>query len=702
MNEEFRHNAAIPRSIVQGAAELGNELYGLELQKKSKIGVENFHAQSDLEIVWGKLNVLQILAKREDDLHDGGRARFAVLRLQRLVFALNWFLGYIPGHRDMPKTAIGPAFVAADEVINCTAATSIALVFLPHLEAAVENMVTTALKSLDSHLNKSTKLFPFFSDGLFKWNAGKNGYSINLVLDSPLVLDRERYGSHLKKSTKMFLFSSDGLSKWNAGKNGYLSLTYPENVTLEGPQNNFCGSWQSQVRQPVSFKNIKLPLTYPNMVAQEPYVNDRKVWEPSDESEKELNPTSHLIEPTLTHPQGTLNTFSIRRHGFIQSISLILAVIDRFWRVKTRPRVAKGYRRLEWKCECGDNLWADFDDSNPELVDELEYELRQRRASGSITNESNIVPVSQEPILDPTRKSTDIISSGRTGQMWLPGPSVQHSHVKTAASSSSDGMNNLIPLSQISHSSGDPMQNNATPGDSLPSSGEHNAQTSGGNSMRCRFNASLVAPTYVETCVKSKSHVSRHKEVQVKMCEDDYHFFKRVKDAYLELRGSRWLNLLKPFSVQKMGEVVGIFDHDKPVYPPQEEVQNGSYHYDPCPCLGVPSNIILHELNSPKSQLHTSQIWSTRLAKKTRCSIFSTSHPGDAAIGYGIHIIEGYTINGFVLGILGMFGVLIAGVATGLWWARGSPGDIQGATGLGSLVLGIVGALILSCQAMFS
>jgi hypothetical protein len=156
------------------------------------------------------------------------------------------------------------------------------------------------------------------------------------------------------------------------------------------------------------------------------------------------------------------------------------------------------------------------------------------------------------------------------------------------------------------------------------------------------------------------------------------------------------------FSVQKMGEVVGIFDHDKPVYPPPQEVQNGSYHYDPCPCLGIPSNIILHELNSPKSQLHTSQTWSRRLAKKTNSSIFSTSYSEDAAIGYGIHIIEGYKISGFILGILGILGVLIAGVATGLWWGKGNPGDIQGATGLGSLVLGVVGALILSCQAMVS
>src|SRR4051794_30691367 len=92
-----------------------------------------------------------------------------------------------------------------------------------------------------------------------------------------------------------------------------------------------------------------------------------------------------------------------------------------------------------------------------------------------------------------------------------------------------------------------------------------------------------------------------------------------------------------------MGAVVGIFHHDGPKIPPVEDVKNGSYHYDPCPWPGepVPSSIILHELNSLKSQMHTSRTWLKRIPKKRNASIFSICSSNDAAIGYGIHIIEG-------------------------------------------------------------
>lgn len=151
-----------------------------------------------------------------------------------------------------------------------------------------------------------------------------------------------------------------------------------------------------------------------------------------------------------------------------------------------------------------------------------------------------------------------------------------------------------------------------------------------------------------------------------------------------------------------MGEVVGIFRHDGPRIPPEEEVKNGSYHYHPCPWAGepVPSNILLHEFNSDKSQLHTSRTWSRRIPKKCAASIFAIPNPDDAAIGYGIHIIEGY--DSLMIAILIFWGVFFAALATAIWWGKGNPGDIQGATGLGSLILGIVATLILSYQALLS
>jgi hypothetical protein len=165
--------------------------------------------------VWQKLGVLQMLAHGKKDLGDLDRARSGIVRLRSWVFALNWFLEWIPAHRDMPTTAIESAFVAANEAIACVsnchellltgtnitsqvtslrkASATIALESLLYLECAIGQMVAIALKTLDSHLNQSRKIFPFFSDGLFKWIADKNGYSINLVLDSPWLTFRESY-----------------------------------------------------------------------------------------------------------------------------------------------------------------------------------------------------------------------------------------------------------------------------------------------------------------------------------------------------------------------------------------------------------------------------------------------------------------------------------------------------------------------------
>jgi hypothetical protein len=74
-----------------------------------------------------------------------------------------------------------------------------------------------------------------------------------------------------------------------------------------------------------------------------------EVVHPSDESREVVHPTSHLKESTLM-PQGIPHPIQTPKDSFIQSISLIFTAAARFCRVKSRPRVAEGYRRLEWKC----------------------------------------------------------------------------------------------------------------------------------------------------------------------------------------------------------------------------------------------------------------------------------------------------------------------------------------------------------------
>ena len=83
-----------------------------------------------------------------------------------------------------------------------------------------------------------------------------------------------------------------------------------------------------------------------------------------------------------------------------------------------------------------------------------------------------------------------------------------------------------------------------------------------------------------------------------------------------------------------------------------------------------------------------------RLPKKLYPSIFSTNSPVN--FGWGIHIIDGPKI--WIMKCAFFIGLLVAFSATGLWW--GLVSDIQGGTGLGSLILGaisLVAAFFLFC-----
>lgn len=151
-----------------------------------------------------------------------------------------------------------------------------------------------------------------------------------------------------------------------------------------------------------------------------------------------------------------------------------------------------------------------------------------------------------------------------------------------------------------------------------------------------------------------------------------------------------------------MGELVGIvsgFDEKNPALPPEELVlQETSWEYNPCPLepkgLPVPSNILLHELTSKKSKLHTSTTWSRRIPKKLNTSIYAVPNTNEAAFGWGIHIIEGYnifliTILITLLALLGSAGCVIE---TALWWKLKD--DLSGLLALGAALAAVLAVLL--------
>ena len=131
---------------------------------------------------------------------------------------------------------------------------------------------------------------------------------------------------------------------------------------------------------------------------------------------------------------------------------------------------------------------------------------------------------------------------------------------------------------------------------------------------------------------------------------------------------------------------VGILSRpEETALPPREEIEAKTYDYAPCPLTDLPpmpSNILLHFLTSPNSRRHVNDIWMQRLPKKLSQSILDTSSPVN--FGWGIHIVEGLDERKITRVLL--LGLLVAFAVTGLWGVLRR--DVQGATGLGSLLMG--------------
>lgn len=104
----------------------------------------------------------------------------------------------------------------------------------------------------------------------------------------------------------------------------------------------------------------------------------------------------------------------------------------------------------------------------------------------------------------------------------------------------------------------------------------------------------------------------------------------------------------------------------------------------------MPPNIQLHFFSSPLADRHIHNTWIQRLPKKVDESIFAVDSPVN--FGWGVHIVEGPNIE--KIASVSFLGLIVAFVPTALWW--GLKNDIQGATGLGSLLLGAI-ALATVC-----
>ncbi|KFZ13622.1 hypothetical protein V501_03613 [Pseudogymnoascus sp. VKM F-4519 (FW-2642)] len=324
--------------------------------------------------------------------------------------------------------------------------------------------------------------------------------------------------------------------------------------------------------------------------------------------------------------------------------------VRNFLRRSLRQPVPLESQRVEWICECGDLLHMDFDSNSRSFLT------------------INSLLCSPSATLQPSGGSH---ASSRT----LP---------------------RAISVPMPARLTGDTSRNSTTQADPAPGLLSNIRQPL----IRTCYTASTVLARsnnkFLELCVNSGKFLKTLGEIDVSSVNTDGEFFSTVREHYLRLRSFRarfWL--LKPVSVSYVRFSVedrcrvGIL-HKPVALPPQIEVDEKRYHYDPCPLeneLPISSDLFLHYLFScsiPSRHL----IWLPRIPRKLDHSIFASTAP--VSYGWGVHIDEGpdylkvFILNLVILGV--------SGAAAALWDIYRH--DFQGAMGFAAWIIMLLNTLV--------
>lgn len=256
--------------------------------------------------------------------------------------------------------------------------------------------------------------------------------------------------------------------------------------------------------------------------------------------------------------------------------------------------------------------------------------------------------------------------------------------------------------SNLAHQSGQTTANGiASPG------------TAGANALTSTTSGQLLTPRYFELCVNTGSSCQSLREIDVTRIPSDVEFFRWVRKSYEDLQGWRRRKrfCLRPKSMRfvyfglEQSNKVHILSKDES-YPPQDEIAAHRYHYTPCPTipsgsLPMPSDAFIHYLQYCNLDVEvppTQRIWLDRLPKKLKEPLVKASKtpdPNKFVEAWGVHIDEGLdatmalwtTIIALALGLGPLLGIYIH-----------QTGDVQSATGIGSVILGIMAILWMCMQ----
>ncbi|PTB65094.1 p53-like transcription factor [Trichoderma citrinoviride] len=290
-----------------------------------------------------------------------------------------------------------------------------------------------------------------------------------------------------------------------------------------------------------------------------------------------------------------------------------------------RPRLRPGYRRIEWTCDCGVDLYGDFSQEEPSDLDALEASLRSP-------------PETTSPATDST--DAERVEDTPTG----------------------------TPQSNFSWNTG----RTASPTFTDASSVDLHAK-------------------YLALCVNTGGMYKKLAEIDTSRIKSDSEVFHQMKKAYLEHRGlrSRLSFLVKPVTVEFVRFTLWNLRHgyisitDRPKsMPPKSSID---YDFVPPP---MTPEVFIHYLEHGDDDLSPNRhTWLPRLPQRLNGKVL---HCGEAAEGWGIHVVEGP--NRLAVFWIVMATVFASVLASVLWASL--MGDIQGGTGLGALIMALPGVIM--------
>ncbi|KAH6638021.1 hypothetical protein C7974DRAFT_374626 [Boeremia exigua] len=284
------------------------------------------------------------------------------------------------------------------------------------------------------------------------------------------------------------------------------------------------------------------------------------------------------------------------------------------WRKYFSKAPRPGTQRLEWICECGEEMYADLPIENSAQYQQmLEFLTR-------------------------------------------PGPKTQQASHNQKTPSQLEGGTGQQDYASLQSSQSSFMQGAAPAPASTIGSGSTCVGTGISQFPSTQQTDPYARNKYLELCVNVGKYETKLAEIQVSSSQSngaaictDAHLFRQIYHRYFALRKHTWRRFLyRPAGIKfvhfgvQAGYRVSFFSSDP--LPSEDEIAAKRYEYNPQPPVPPPidSRTFLHYFYNHSMHSHsTSAKYVNRLPKKLGDSLTRSLGVDDLLEGWGIHIIEG-------------------------------------------------------------